>query len=440
MKVLVLNGSPKGKFSVSLQTVLFLEKRFGGDSFEIINVGQQIKKFERDFAGIAEAVETADLILFAYPVYTFLVPYQLHRFIELIKEHGINLNGKKAAQILTSKHFYDITAMNFIEENCADLGLNYIGALSADMDDLLEPKGQKEALDFWNYVHFCADNSFFRKKPHFTSTQSPAYSASLPIAEKSPGFDTVIVTNAQQDPALEAMIEDFRRTFAHPTRVVNIAEYPFSGGCLGCFSCAADGTCIYKDGFDSFLREKIQKADSIIYAFTVKDHSMGATFKRYDDRQFCNGHRTVTVGMPIGYIVNGDLTNETNLRMLIDSRSEVGNNFLCGVSTDKQSIAQLARTTEYALMHRPLLPQNFYGIGGKKIFRDLIYLMRGLTKADHKFYKKQGIYDFPHKRKLYTFKIQLLGAMMAIPQVKTKLRGQMNEAIIKPYQKVIDGK
>ena len=32
-------------------------------------------------------------------------------------------------------------------------------------------------------------------------------------------------------------------------------------------------------------------------------------------------------------------------------------------------------------------PANFYGVGGMKIFRDLIYVMQGLMKADHKFYK-----------------------------------------------------
>ena len=39
------------------------------------------------------------------------------------------------------------------------------------------------------------------------------------------------------------------------------------------------------------------------------------------------------------------------------------------------------------------------GVYGMKIFRDLIYIMQGLMKADHKFYKEHGIYDFPQKQK-----------------------------------------
>jgi len=32
-----------------------------------------------------------------------------------------------------------------------------------------------------------------------------------------------------------------------------------------------------------------------------------------------------------------------------------------------------------------------------KIFRDLIYSMRGVVGDDHRFYKKHKLYDFPQK-------------------------------------------
>lgn len=73
----------------------------------------------------------------------------------------------------------------------------------------------------------------------------------------------------------------------------------------------------------------------MVYAFSIKDHSMGAVFKMYDDRQFCNGHRTVTMGMPIGYLISGHYFQEENLRMIVEGRAEVGSNFLAGVATDE---------------------------------------------------------------------------------------------------------
>ena len=123
---------------------------------------------------------------------------------------------------------------------------------------------------------------------------------------------------AAEDKQLLSMIDRFRAVFSRKTRVVNIREYPFRGGCLGCFNCAVSGKCVYTDGFDSFLREKIQTAQAMVYAFRISDHSMGARFKMYDDRNFCNGHRTVTIGMPIGYLVDGPLSREENLKTVIE--------------------------------------------------------------------------------------------------------------------------
>ena len=145
MNILVLNGSPKSDYSITLQTVNYLQKLHPEHTFNILHVGQRIRAFEKDFSAATEALNPADLILFSYPVYTFIVPSQLHRFIELMKEHHVNVTEKFATQITTSKHFYDVTAHRFIQDNCQDMGMKYVRGLSADMEDLLTKKGQEEA-------------------------------------------------------------------------------------------------------------------------------------------------------------------------------------------------------------------------------------------------------------------------------------------------------
>ena len=123
MNILIVNGSPKGKNSTTLETARYLEALHPEHSFSYLHAGQQIKRLEQDFSPARRALAAADLLLFCYPVYTFLVPYQLHRLIELIKADGISLSGKVASQITTSKHFYDVTAHGYVEEeNCLDLG------------------------------------------------------------------------------------------------------------------------------------------------------------------------------------------------------------------------------------------------------------------------------------------------------------------------------
>ena len=443
MKVLVINGSPKGNNSITLQTVLYLEKLNPQHQFEILNAGAKIKSLEKDFTPAIEAISQADVLLFSYPVYTFIAPCQLHRFIELMKEHGVNVAGKAATQITTSKHFYDVTAHQYIQDNCQEMGMNFVRGLSADMEDLTTKKGQKQAVDFWNHFCWCVEKEYF-EPVHVMPVTLSCHQATVPekAADKKDG-DVVIITDCTpENESLSAMIARFQAVLPKKTRIVNISEYPFKGGCLGCFNCAVDGTCIYKDGFDTFLRENIQKADAMIYAFTIRDHSMGARFKMYDDRQFCNGHRTVTIGMPVGYLVSGCYSVEKNLQTIIEGRANVGQNILTGVATDEfdpnAEIDRLADELVYALEHKNVGPQNFLGIGGMKIFRDLIYQMQGMMRADHKFFKAQGQYDFPQKNKGQILFMYLVGAMLGNKKLKAKMGGKMNEGMLMPYKKVLD--
>ena len=438
MKICVLNGSPRGTYSTTLHTILYLQKRYPCHSFEIVQVGTKIRTLEKDLTEALGAMMRADLIIFIYPVYTFIAPSQLHRFIAALKASGTDLSGKFVTQITTSKHFYDVTAHRYIEDNCHDLGMKVIHGLSADMEDLTVERGQKDAESFFEYVLWCVAHDVCEPAVERSPGPMPEYVPSLPSTEKRGDFDTVIVADLQPDDhTLRNMIADFEAAYPHRTRLVNIAEYPFQGGCLGCFHCAGEGKCIYKDGFDTFLREKIQTADAVVYAFTIRDHSMGPVFKTYDDRQFCNGHRTVTEGMPFGYIINGDLDSEPNLRMIIEARCEVGHNFLAGTGTGGATISAMAQRLAYALAHKYVQPRNFYGVGGMKIFRDLIWLMRGLMKADHEFYKAHGIYDFPQKQRGKMLMMCVLGAMVRNPKISARMGNKMNEGMVAPYKKVV---
>ena len=49
MNILVLNGSPKGDYSITLHTVLYLKELYPQDSFKILHVGQKIKPLKRTF-------------------------------------------------------------------------------------------------------------------------------------------------------------------------------------------------------------------------------------------------------------------------------------------------------------------------------------------------------------------------------------------------------
>lgn len=443
MKIAVINGSPKGKYSITLQTVRYLEKKYPTHTFEVLNAGQTIKALEKDFSKARELLESAEAVLFSYPVYTFIAPCQLHRFIELCKENKVDLSGKIATQITTSKHFYDVTAHRYVEENCYDMGMKVVKGLSADMDDLLTEKGRGDAEKFFEHFLFCCEKELFEKPVIRNTEYTVCHAEPCEDTAKSEIKDVVIITDEKNENSnLSKMIARFQAKLPYKTRIVNISDYPLSGGCLGCFNCAVSGKCVYKDNFDEFLRNDIQKADAIVYAFTVRDHSMGSRFKMYDDRNFCNGHRTVTVGMPIGYLVSGAYSQEPNLQMVVEGRAEVGGNPLMGVATDEvntnSEIDALCEKLSYALENKYTSPSNFLGVGGMKIFRDLIYQMRGMMRADHKFFKSHGQYDFPHKKKMLTMKMYLVGMLLSSEKIRKKMGNKMNDGMLMPYNKMFE--
>ena len=215
----------------------------------------------------------------------------------------------------------------------------------------------EEARMFFDQLVFsCAHGPFVAPSPRAPRRDTPVYRPVLPAAAKTRDRDVVIVTNcADDDENLAGMIADFRAALPCESRVVNIRQFPFDGGCLGCFGCAITGKCVYKDGFDDFLRNTIQSADGFVYAFTISDHYTHSSFKCFDDRQFCNGHRTVTHGKPIAYLISGDYRYESNLQMIVEGRAEVGGNYLCGVATDEgdttAALEGLAENLTFAMDH-----------------------------------------------------------------------------------------
>jgi len=149
MTIAVLNGSPKGEKSITMNYIKFLEKKNLKHKFTYFNVSQKIAKLEKDkeyFKKEMAAINDADGLLWAFPLYYCLVSSQYKRFIELIFKRRAEhiFSGKYAAVFTTSIHFFDHTAHNYMEGICSDLGIKYVGGYSAGMRDLFDPEERKQ--------------------------------------------------------------------------------------------------------------------------------------------------------------------------------------------------------------------------------------------------------------------------------------------------------
>jgi len=143
MNIVVLNGSPKGDLSITLQYIRYAAKKYPNSSFQYFPVAQNIKKLEKNeaaFREITDAVKKADAVIWSFPLYFLLVCSQYKRFIELIFERKQEdaFIGKYAVSVSTSVHFFDHTAHNYIHGICDDLQMHYAGGYSAAMYDLMK--------------------------------------------------------------------------------------------------------------------------------------------------------------------------------------------------------------------------------------------------------------------------------------------------------------
>lgn len=145
MKIVVLNGSPKGDIGVTMQYVGYIQKHNTDHEFKLLNIAHEINGIEREqskWQEIMDEVQSSDGVLWATPVYYFLVPSQLKRFIELIFERQAEavFRNKYAAALITSIHCMDHAAINYLTGISEDLGMRFVGGFTPEMDDLEIPQ------------------------------------------------------------------------------------------------------------------------------------------------------------------------------------------------------------------------------------------------------------------------------------------------------------
>lgn len=110
---------------------------------------------------------------------------------------------------------------------------------------------------------------------------------------------------------------------------------------------------------------------------------------------------------------------------------------MCDADKDtEKEIENLSRKLCYALENGLKANTNFYGKGGTVIFRDMIFVMRGLMKEDYAYFKSHGFFDgMPHKQKGKIIGIKLLGLAARNKKINEKMPDMMTKGMLKMYEK-----
>lgn len=456
MKIVVLNGSPKGRTSVTMQYVRFLEKKLPAHAFTILDIAQDLRRCEDDPAAFAQgldAIAAADVVLWAFPVYVLLVHAHYKRFIELIGERQAQaaFRGKYAAALSTSIRFFDHTAHNYIHGICDDLEMQYWGGYSADMYDLLQDAERQRVLQFAESLL----DAVARRAP--TARCYPPLAPSAweyvpgppPAPVPAPGRQVLVVTDAASgDVNLQRMVARLGSAFAQPPEVINLQAINIRGGCLGCIQCGLDNQCVYREADDVIpVYRRLMAADVLVLAGTVRDRYLSARWKLFFDRGFFHNHVPMFVGKQLAWLVSGPLGQLPNLRQMLDAYAELQRANLVGIVTDEGSDApvldqlldDLARRLAAAAARGYVAPPTFLGVAGAKLFRDAIWgSLRFVFHADHDYYRRHGLYDFPRrslKTRVTDVAVRLL---VKIPAFRREFLRRIKTEMVKPLEKVVD--
>ena len=459
MKITVLNGSPKGNISVTMQYVHYIQKKFPEHKLKIHNISERIKKIEKEnqyFQNTMNEIRHSDGILWASPVYYLLIPASYKRFIELISERCVEdvFHNKYTAFLTTSIHFFDHTAHNYINSICDDLNMRYIGSFSADMYDLQKPE-EKERLCLFaeNFFSAIELNAYTSKNyaPLVSVSENFTYTPTNVNNKIDLNRKKLLIAtdNESHKNNLAKMVDMFKSVFSTEIETINLNDLKINGSCLGCINCGYDNKCVYegKDDFIDFFNNKIKTADILVWAGEIKDRYLSSKWKTFFDRSFYNNHAPSLIGKQIGFIISGPLRQIPNLRQVLEAYVEMQRanpaGFVTDEDRDSEKISTLLRDFGKCLAQFSendyIRPQTFLGVGGTKLFRDDIYgRLRFPFRADHLAYKKLGVYDFPQKE----YKTRIQNATMLLlsklPTFRREVNKRMKKEMIKPLEKVLE--
>lgn len=455
MKIIVLNGSPKGRQSVTMQYVGHMQKKNSQHEFNIINIAQEIHQIEKKqerFDEIISAIHDADGVLWAFPLYVYLVHSNYMRFIELITERGAEdaFNGKYTAALSTSIHFFDNTAHSYMRAVCDDLGMKYTGFFAPAMYDLME-KENRAALE-----HFTGN--FLTHIKNMLPTQrlySPVHADITPYQPNTAvakvdnrGKKVLVIADMNEgDTNLQGMVRRVAGAFQSPVEIVNLATTNIKGGCLGCIKCGISNDCAY-GGSDDILglySVKIKNADIIIFAGALKGRFLSARFKMFIDRRFFKTHQPQMEGKQVAYILSGPLGQNHNVLEVLQAITELDKANLAGIVTDEANDSSTLDTRLDSLAAQLVdlaksgyvQPNTFLGVGGMKIFRDEIYgPLRFAFQADHKYYTAHGVYDFPQKKLGMRLQNMLMTLLTKVPPIRKQIFSEMPKYMVMPDKKI----
>jgi len=260
-----------------------------------------------------------------------------------------------------------------------------------------------------------------------------------------------IVVDDPSQGNLKAMIQRLSQNFSGDVQIIEFSQIQIQGGCIGCIHCAEDNRCWYPDSFVPFYLQELMEADILLYAGSIKDRYLSWQWKQFFDRRFFRNHTPTLYGKQLGFIISGPYLQLPILQDILAAYTELEGANLIGVLSDDamssadalnialDTFAQTAVRYSEQNYHKP---STFRSIAGMKLLRDEIWTrLKFVFQADHRFYKKNKIYDFPQSSWKVVLTNFIFDILHKIPGFnKDFYSPKMKARMIQPLQKFLASK
>lgn len=372
MKIAVLSASPKQQLSLTLQTVRALEKMYKEDEFDISFI-----KDVNDCSAFQEKANSADLILVLSSLYHFNVHGQLIAYLKNIQLK----EGTPITYITTSGCNMDVPAHNYMRSFARHAKLKWIRSLSLLDEDILKETGREELYRWFQYVKDVVND----KKLDDSSLKD------LKVTILDAGED-----EAETKETVDKLVSKYSALGAN-VRTIVLREKSIKG-CIACFGCYTNNTCVIKDDFMELSKDIDENTDLLVTVSSVSCNQFSSKYKYFLDRHVTYGRFSQDLEMRKAYMVCGgiepmDYVELEQHTLVMDSLSS---DLHIGIyQNDADGIEKMVNESAYACINDLYPQRNTYFYGLSMQFANLAYRLQNMTPNDYNYFKSKGYYDTP---------------------------------------------
>ena len=421
-KVLFLCGSPRGNKSASLSTALYMSHFLDYD-YEFVDVvkarlSSDPTEAEPTLLKIVEKMKDADAIIWTFGAWIWFVPVQMqYLFDKLFTQEGYDFTEKIAASVMTSVHVMDDYIFNRVRFVSEQLGLGYIGDVSAEGNPFFGYIEVQETEDSCRILagkinralekgYVPAKESAYLDRAYLSPlSRGQGFEVNGPEAKKDGDKTILVITGNRitEDPAAASIVESINRYSRNKVELIELEDHKVSP-CIGCYLCdfKVEGICVLKDEYEE-LKNRMHEVDGIVYMGSCASGMVDCHLKAFLDRSWGMDHRpslkgkygfaVATGGGPLGknaawYL--GAILDKRGIKC-IASLTESDSNDPNFANTVRQAVEDLDR----AMAEKWQIADRFTTRGITWTFRDLVARNGMILRADYDFHKKNKMFDWP---------------------------------------------